>query len=81
MVTMVWVGFSESLPTIHKVPGSIPGSTLRIFSEGGVSHGDHGLSRLVEFRIKGPPGTTSSYITTQHQDNVTAPHGRPNLRS
>ena len=28
------------------------------------SRGDHGLGRLVEFRFKGPPGTTSSYITT-----------------
>jgi len=31
---------------------------------GGDSRGDHGLGRLVEFRFKGPPGTTSSYITT-----------------
>jgi len=35
-----------------------------IFPEGEDSHGDHGLGRLVEFRFKGPPGTTSSYITT-----------------
>jgi len=35
-----------------------------IFSEGKDSRGDHGLGRLVEFRFKGPPGTTSSYITT-----------------
>jgi hypothetical protein len=35
-----------------------------IFPEGEGSRGDHGLSRLVEFRFKGPPGTTSSYITT-----------------
>jgi len=47
-----------------------------IFLEGEDSRGDHRLGRLVEFRFKGPPGTTSSYIT-----NVTAPHGRPNLRS
>ena len=43
---------------------SIPGSTVGIFPEGEDSRGDHGLGRLVEFRFKGPPGTTSSYITT-----------------
>jgi len=35
-----------------------------IFPEGEDSRGDHGLGRVVEFRFKGPPGTTSSYITT-----------------
>jgi len=35
-----------------------------IFPEEEDSRGDHGLGRLVEFRFKGPPGTTSSYITT-----------------
>jgi len=35
-----------------------------IFSEGEDCRGDHVLGRLVEFRFKGPPGTTSSYITT-----------------
>jgi len=35
-----------------------------IFPEGEDSRGDHGLGRLVEFRFKGPPGSTSSYITT-----------------
>jgi len=35
-----------------------------IFPEGGDSGGDHGLGRLVEFGFKGPPGTTSSSITT-----------------
>jgi len=35
-----------------------------VFPEGQNSRGDHGLGRLVEFRFKGPPGTTSSYITT-----------------
>ena len=34
------------------------------FLEGEDSHGDHGLGRLVEFRFKAPPGTTSSSITT-----------------
>jgi len=48
----------------HEVPGSIPGSTAGIFPEGEISCGDHGLGRLVEFRFKGRPGTTSSYITT-----------------
>ena len=56
--------WSESLPTNHEVQGSIPGSTVGIFPEGEDSRGDHGLGRLVEFRFKGPPGTTSSYITT-----------------
>jgi len=50
-----------------------------IFPEGKDSRGDHGLGRLVEFRFKGPPGTTS-YINT-HRDNVSAPYGRPNFRS
>jgi len=59
---MVW--WPESLPTNHEVLGSIPGSTVGIFPEGEDSCGDHGLGRLVEFRFKGPPGTTSSYITT-----------------
>ena len=53
-----------SLTTNHEVPGSILGSTMGIFPEGEDSRGDHGLGRLVEFRFKGPPGTTSSYITT-----------------
>jgi len=35
-----------------------------IFPEGEDSRGDHGLGKLVEFRFKVPPGTTSSYITT-----------------
>ena len=48
----------------HEVPGSNPGSTGGIFHEGEDSRGDHGLGRLVKFRFKGPPGTTSSYITT-----------------
>ena len=48
----------------HEVPGSIPGSTVGIFPEGEDPRGDHGVGRLVEFMFKGPPGTTSSYITT-----------------
>jgi len=35
-----------------------------IFPEGEDSRGDHDLGRLVEFRFKGRPCTTSSYITT-----------------
>ena len=33
-------------------------------------------------RLKAPPGTSSPYIyhPSHHRDNVTAPHGRPNLR-
>jgi len=48
------------------------------------SRGDHGPGRLVEFRFKGLPGTTTSYYIyhhSHHGDNVTAPDGRPNLRS
>ena len=59
---VVW--WSESLTTNHEVPGSIPGSTVGIFLEGEDSRGDRGLGRLVEFRFKAPPGTTSSSITT-----------------
>jgi hypothetical protein len=44
--------------------GSIPGSTVGIFREGEDSRGDHDLGRLVDFRFKAPPGTTSSSITT-----------------
>ena len=67
------------MTTNHEVPGSIPGSTVGIFHEWEDSRGDHGLGRLVEFRFKGPSGTISSYITTYII--VTAPHGRPSLRS
>jgi len=63
-MTSLVVYWSESLTTNHEVPGSIPGSTVGRFPEGEDSRGDHGLDRLVEFRFKGPPGTTSSYITT-----------------
>ena len=64
MPTSLVVYWSESLTTNHEVPGSIPGSTVGIFLEGEYSRGDHGLGRLVEFRFKAPPGTTSSSITT-----------------
>ena len=59
----------QSLTTNHEVPGSIPGSTVVIFPEGEDSRGDHGLGRLVEFRFKGPPDFTSSYITSSGQRN------------
>jgi len=62
--TSLLVWWSESLTTNHEVPGSIPGSTVEIFPKGEDSHGDHGLGSLVEFRFKGPPGTTSSSVTT-----------------
>jgi len=42
----------------------IPSSTVGIFPQGEDSRGDHGLGRLVEIGFKGPPGTTSYYITT-----------------
>jgi len=79
MPTSLVVKWSESLPTNHEVPGSIPGSTVGIFPEGEHSCGDHGLGRLVEYRFKGPRGTTSSYNTTHIMG--TTPHERPNLRS
>jgi len=63
-VTSLVVWWSVSLTTNHEVPGSIPGSTVGIFPERKDSRGDHGLGALAEFRFKGPPGTTSSYITT-----------------
>ena len=62
--TSLVVQWSESLTTNHEVLGSIPGSTVGIFLERKDSRGDHGLGRLVEFRFKDPPGTTSSSITT-----------------
>ena len=69
------VYWSEFLTTNHEVPGSIPGSTVGIFLEGEDSRGDHGLGRLVEFRFKAPPGTTSSSITTH------TPSGQRNCAS
>ena len=63
ILTSLVVQWSESLTTNHEVPGSIPGSTVGIFLEGEDTRGDHGLDRLVEFRFKAPPGTTSSSIT------------------
>jgi len=60
----LWSSGQSLLTTNHEVPGSIPGSTVGIFPEGEDSDGDHGLGRLVEFRFKGPPGTTSFSITT-----------------
>ena len=47
---------------------------MGIFPKGEDSCVDHGLGRLVEFRFKGPHHS-------HHRDNVTAPHGRSNLRS
>ena len=43
---------------------------MGIFPEREDSRGDHGLGWLVEFRFKGPPGTTSYYITTAHQQRT-----------
>ena len=61
----------QNLTTNHEVPGSIPGSTMGIFLEGKDSRSDHGLGRLVEFRFKAPPGTTSSSITTHTSSGTT----------
>ena len=74
-MTSLVVQWSETLTTNHKVPDSIPGSTVAIFLEGEDSRGDHGLGRLVEFRFKAPPGTTSSSITTH------TPSGQRNCAS
>ena len=57
-------GLVVRVSTNREVLGSIPGSTLGIFLEGEDPRGDHGLGRLVDFRFKVPPGTTSSSITT-----------------
>jgi len=38
-----------------------------IFLEGEDSRDNHGLVKLVEFRFKAPPGTTSYSITTHTQ--------------
>ena len=46
-----------------------------IFLEREDSRSDHGLGRLVEFRFKAPPGTTSSSITTH------TPSGQRNCAS
>ena len=73
--TSLVVKWSESVTTTHEVPGLIPGSTVGIFLEEEDSHGDHGLGRLVEFRFKAPPGTTSSSITTH------TPSGQRNCAS
>ena len=48
---------------------------MGIFLEGEDSRGDHVLGRLVEFRFKAPPGTTSSPITTH------TPSGQRNCAS
>jgi hypothetical protein len=69
------VKWSESLTTNHEVPGSIPYSNMGIFLEGEDPRGDHSLGRLVEFRFKAPPGTTSSSITTH------TPSGQRNCAS
>jgi hypothetical protein len=49
--TSLVVYWSESLTTNHEVPGSIPCSTVGIFPEGEDSRGDHGLGRLVKFKV------------------------------
>jgi len=48
---------------------------VEIFLEGEDPRGDHGLGRLVEFRFKDPPGTTSPSITTN------TPSGQRNCAS
>ena len=68
-------GLVVRVSTNREVLGSIPGSTLGIFLEGEDSRGDHGLGRLVDFRFKAPPGTTSSSITTH------TPSGQGNCAS
>jgi hypothetical protein len=57
----------------------IPVLPCGFFLEGEDPHGDHGLGSLVELRFKAPPGTSYPYITIHLI--ITAPHGRPNLRS
>jgi len=64
ITTIISVFRPASWSSGHEVPASILVSTVGIFPEGEDSQGDHGLGRLVEFRFKGPPVSTSSYITT-----------------
>jgi hypothetical protein len=64
VLTSLLVLWSKFLTTNREVPGSIPGSTVGIFLEGEDCRSDRGLDRLVDFRLKAPPGTTSSSITT-----------------
>ena len=71
-LVVLWSGF---LTTNHEVPCSIPGSTVGILLEGEDSRGDHCLGRLVDFRLKVPPGTTSTSITTH------TPSGQRNCAS
>ena len=49
--------------TGHNIGAATFLQPVGIFHEGEDFRSDHGLGRLVEFRFKGPPGTTSSYIT------------------
>ena len=59
-----------------------PALPWKLSLNGEYSRGDHGLGRLVEFRFKGPSWHyILPYHHSHHRNNVTAPHGRPNLRS
>jgi hypothetical protein len=52
------------------------------FLEGEDPHGDHGLGSLVELRFKAPScHFIPIYHHPPHRDNVTVPHGHPNIRS
>ena len=52
---------------------------MGIFPEGEDSRSDHGLGRLVEFRFKGPPDTTSpiSPLTSSGQRNCASWASQP----
>jgi hypothetical protein len=52
-----------------------------LFLEGEDSRGEHGLGSLVELRFKTLWYFIFIYHHPPHRDNVTAPDGRPNLRS
>ena len=56
---------------------------MGIFPEGEDARCGHGLGSLVEFRFEGPSPWLYIllYHHSHHRGNVTAPHGRPNLRS
>ena len=55
---------------------------MGIFLEGEDSRGDYRLGRLAEFRFKALLALHLPLSPlTHHRDNVTASHGRPNLRS
>jgi hypothetical protein len=72
------VAWWSELTTNHEIPGSIPGSLA-----GEDPHDDHGLSSLYNLGLR-PLLVLHAHTYhnhSHHRGNVTAPYGRPNLRS